>query len=183
MSRYSVEKFLSDSKETFCRKTHLSCVSKNFWWRKSLWIRGVAGDYLNFPSKKFLSHSTGTFRRGTLKSFNSSRYRKYLCFRRFYHDFRLKTFRPTLPKPFVEEPFCALIQKLSGSKKVYGKEGWRGEYRNFASKNLCLKLPKHFVGEPFRLSLVSGVENIYASEGYNALFRRKFFVSQCQGVL
>ena len=75
------------------------------------------------------------------------------------------------------------FRNFFGSKKVYGKEGWRGEYRNFASKNLCLKLPKHFVGEPFRLSLLSGVETIYDSEGYNTIFGRKVFVSQCRGVL
>ena len=75
------------------------------------------------------------------------------------------------------------FRNFFGSKKVYGKEGWRGEYRNFASKNLCLKLPKHFVGEPFSLSLLSGVENISDSEGYNTIFGRNVFVSQCRGVL
>ena len=26
----------------------------------------------------------------------------------------------TVPKNFVEEPFCAVFQKISGSEKVYG---------------------------------------------------------------
>ena len=46
-----------------------------------------------------------------------------------------------------------------------------GEYRKFPSKSFCLKLPKQFVGGPFTLSLVSGIENVYASEGYVTIFR------------
>ena len=71
-----------------------------------------------------------------------------------------------------------MFQKTSGSEEVYGKEMGRGEYRKFPSKSFCLKLPKQFVGGPFTLSLVSGIENVYASEGYVTIFRRKFFVSQ-----
>ena len=50
-----------------------------------------------------------------------------------------------------------------------------GGYRNFPSKIFCLKKPKHFVGETFSLSLVSGIEKFYASEGYATIFRRNFF--------
>ena len=41
-------------------------------------------------------------------------------------------------------------------------------------------MPKNFVGEPFSVSLISGIEKSYASEGYVTIFpifRRKFFVS------
>ena len=31
-----------------------------------------------------------------------------------------KFFCLTVPKNFVEEPFCAVFQKTSGSEKVYG---------------------------------------------------------------
>ena len=34
--------------------------------------------------------------------------------------FRLKFFCLTVPKHFVEETFCAVFQKISGSEKVYG---------------------------------------------------------------
>ena len=34
----------------------------------------------------------------------------------------------------------------------------------------------------FSLSLTSGIEKFYASEGYITIFRRKFFVSQCQKI-
>ena len=64
-----------------------------------------------------------------------------------------------------------MFQKISGSEEVFGKEMGSGEYRKFPSKSFCLKLPKQFVGGPFTLSLVSGIENVYASEGYVTIFR------------
>ena len=39
-------------------------------------------------------------------------------------------------------------------------------------------MPKNFVLEPFRLSLIWGIEKLYASDGYVTTFRRKIFVSQ-----
>ena len=53
-----------------------------------------------------------------------------------------------------------------------------GEISRFPSKIFCLTVPKNAVGEPVSLSLISGIEKIYASEGYVTTFRRKFFVSQ-----
>ena len=35
-------------------------------------------------------------------------------------------------------------------------------------------MPKYFVWEPFSVTLISGIEYIYASEGYVTIFRRKF---------
>ena len=65
---------------------------------------------------------------------------------------------------FRREPFCALIQKTSGSETVYGLErgeGW--EYHNFLPKTICLTLPKTFVGEPSRAVFrkYSGSEKLY----------------------
>ena len=36
------------------------------------------------------------------------------------HDFPSKLFCLTVPKHFVEEPFYAVFQKISGSEKEYG---------------------------------------------------------------
>ena len=41
-----------------------------------------------------------------------------------------------------------------------------------------VSLPKNFVGEPFSVSLFSGIENIYDSEGYVTIFLPEIFVSQ-----
>ena len=67
------------------------------------------------------------------------------------------------------------FRKFLVAKKFVEKKG-EGEYRNFPSKIFCLKVPKHFVGETFSLSLVSGIEKFYDSEGYVTIFRRSFFV-------
>ena len=37
----------------------------------------------------------------------------------------------------------------------------------------CLTVPKKVVGESFSVSLVSGIEKFYASDGYVTIFRRK----------
>ena len=39
------------------------------------------------------------------------------------------------------------------------------EYQDFPSKIICLTLPKNFVGEPFRVSLISGTGKVYEKEG------------------
>ena len=45
-----------------------------------------------------------------------------------------------------------------------------GEHQDFPSKIICLTVPKIFVREPFRVSLISGIEKIYVSEGYVTIF-------------
>ena len=45
-------------------------------------------------------------------------------------------------------------------------------------RKLCLTVPKIFVGEPFSVSLISGIEKFYAYEGNITIFYRKFVVSQ-----
>ena len=60
------------------------------------------------------------------------------------------------------------------ARKFMEKKG-EGEYRNFPSKCFRLKVSKKFLGESFTLSLVSGIETYYASEGYVTIFRRNFF--------
>ena len=47
-------------------------------------------------------------------------------------------------------------------------------YHDFSSELFCLTVAKRIVGEPFRVSLISGIEKIYASEGYVTIFRRNF---------
>ena len=63
-----------------------------------------------------------------------------------------------------------------------GGGGGRREYHKFLSKIFCLTLPKKFVEEHFSVSLISGIEKFYASEGYVTIFRRKFFVSQYRNI-
>ncbi len=56
------------------------------------------------------------------------------------------------------------------------------EYHNFLHKLFCLTVLISFVERPDRVSLISGIENLYASQGYVTIFRRKFFVSQYRNI-
>ena len=60
---------------------------------------------------------------------------------------------------------------------------FRGKCHDFLSKFFCLTVPENFVGEHFILSLISGIEKIYASKGYVKIFCRKFFVSKYRKTL
>ena len=65
------------------------------------------------------------------------------------------------------------FKKFPVVKKFMDKRGG-GECQDFPSKVFCLTVPKNFVGQPFRVSLISGIENFYASEGYVTIFCRNF---------
>ena len=53
----------------------------------------------------------------------------------------------------------------------------KGGYQSFPSEIFSLTVPKLFVGEPFSVSLISGIEIFFASESYVTVFRQKIFVS------
>ena len=72
------------------------------------------------------------------------------------------------------------FRKFPIAKNFMDKGG--GEYQDSASKKFCQTVPKTFVGDPFSVSLISGMENFYASEGYVTNFRRKLFVSQSRKI-
>ena len=57
-----------------------------------------------------------------------------------------------------------------------------GEVSRFPSKLFCLLAPKNAVGEPFSLSLISGIEKVWMRGwvGSVKIFRRNFLVSQCR---
>ena len=44
----------------------------------------------------------------------------------------------------------------------------------FLSKIFSIKVPRNFLGEAFSLSLISCIGNVYVSECYVTIFRRKF---------
>ena len=63
-----------------------------------------------------------------------------------------------MPKNAVREHFSLI--KISGFEKV--RMRGMGEYQVFPSKTFCLIVPNNFVGEPFMVSLISGIEKFYA---------------------
>ena len=83
--------------------------------------RGVGGKS-RFSLVNFLSHSAEKFRRK--KSFGVSLFSGVENFglekAGENQSFPSKNFCLTVTKLFAGEPFCAVFQKISGSKKVFG---------------------------------------------------------------
>ena len=75
-----------------------------------------------------------------------------------YHYFPLKNFRLTLPNNFAEEHVC--VSENFGYRKNLWIRGGGGECHDFLSIFFCLIVPKNFVGEPFNVSLILGIEKI-----------------------
>ena len=50
-----------------------------------------------------------------------------------------------------------------------------GECQDFSSKLFCFTVSKTFAGQPFRVSLISGMENFYAQRGYVTNFCQNIF--------
>ena len=51
-------------------------------------------------------------------------------------------------------------------------------YQVFPSKNFCLAVQKIFVGEPFGVSLISGIENFWIRRGGISIFFVENYLSQ-----
>ena len=78
--------------------------------------------------EKILSHSTETFRRGTLQCFNNLGYSKFLCIEGVCHEFSSKVVLFTVPKNFLSDP--SLFQRLFGVEKIIGWEEGKEEGGN-----------------------------------------------------
>ena len=91
------------------------------------------------------------------------------------HDLSFRIFCLTVPKDFVGEHIGD--RKISGSEKIYASERGEGVSR-FSVENFLPHSAENFHrGESFSVSLLSGIEKVYASEGYVTIFDflSKFF--------
>ena len=121
VSQFSVEKFVSQYRN-FCRGTLL--CSRNFWYRKTLGIRGTGGvrEYDDFPSKIRFPKVPKKFVGEHFCVSEKIRYRKILWIRggvgrgREFHDFPLEICCLTVPKKFVWEPFD--VSENFGYRKI-----------------------------------------------------------------
>ena len=100
----------------------------------------------------------------------------YKCFDQLLQTVQNKTTVLILVfKEFVQTSIQPLIFVL------YAKR-----YHDFPLKNFCLTVPKNFVGEPFSVSSISGIEKVWmrgwGGGGSIKIFRRKFLVSQCRKI-
>ncbi len=70
-----------------------------------------------------------------------------------------------MPEKFVGESFTVALF-LRYLKSLHK----RGGIKIFRAKFFCFTVPKNFVGEPFGVSLISGIEKFCASEVYVTIF-------------
>ena len=125
------------------------------------------GGVSRYSVEKFLSHSAEKSRRGILESFINFGYRRSLDERvvggrvsrfsveNFLSHSAEKTRRATL--------LCCVSEKFR-QPKIYGQEGGGEEEGSITIfvENFLFTVPKIFVREPFRVSLISGIEKVYA---------------------
>ena len=74
-----------------------------------------------------------------------------------------------------------MFQKNSGSEKAYKNGG--GGVSNVSVEKFLSQSAEKFRRGIFCLSVISGIERIYASKGYVTIFRPSFFVSQYRNIL
>ena len=179
MSRFSVESFLSHSRETFRWGTLLCCVSEKFWYRKSIWIRG-RGKYQDFLQKFFVSVPKKTvgepFSLSLISGIEKVWMRGWGGGGGVVSRFSVKNSRLTVPKNFAGQPFRVSLISNFGHRNILC---FTGLCHDFLSKFFCLTEPKIFVGEPFSVSLISGIEKVWmrgwvGGGGSVKIFRQKF---------
>ena len=90
--------------------------------------------------------------------------------------FFLENFVSWYRKSLEGNPSRLHFEKSLLAKKFIDKK-W-GEYQDFPSKVFCPTMPKNFAGQPFSVSLISGIEKFYAPAGYVTIFCRNFFEAQ-----
>ena len=154
----------------------LFCVSENFWYRKILWIRG-GGGVSRFSVKNFLSRSAAKFRRGTRLCFRKFRVSKNFMPKRGISRFSIENLLSHSSEKLRRGTLLICVSKNFWYRKnlwIKGGGGRGREYHDFLSKISCLTVPKNFVGEPFSVSLISGIERFYASESYITILCRNF---------
>ena len=61
---------------------------------------------------------------------------------------------------------CCVSENSWYRKNLWRKGGRGGGVSPFSVNFFCLTVPKNCVGQPFRVSLFSGIENFLASEGF-----------------
>ena len=67
-----------------------------------------------------------------------------------------------MPKNFRGKPSELCLKNIPVAKKFLYKRGEVKEYQDFPSKMFCLIQPKTFVEEPFSVSLLSAIEELFA---------------------
>ena len=133
--------------------------------------------YHDFPSKLFCLTVPNNFVGEPFSVSENFWYRKILCFRGLYYDFRISV-EIFLSHNAENVRRWTLLSCVSENFR-WPKSLWirRGDYQDFPTKILCLTLPKISVGESFTVALISGSEKVWMRGGGGGYqdFPSKFF--------
>ena len=116
-----------------------------------------------------MSHSAENFRKGILLFLRKLLVSKSFMDERGVSRFSVENFWSHSAEKVRGHPFNA-SENLGYRKFFMHNTG----YHVFPSKIFGITVPKHFVGELFSVSLISGIENFYASVGFVTIFCRIF---------
>ena len=121
-----------------------------------------------------MSHSTETFRRGTLQYVTNFWYGKIFCLRGLFHDFLSKLFLSHSTEKLRRRTLLCFTKFLV-LKNVRDERG--GEYHDFLSKLFCFTVPKHFAGEYPLVFTFFWYRKIFCFRGLCQDFLSKLFLS------
>ena len=139
------------------------CVSQNFMHKKGISLNSV---------ENFLSHSAEKLRKENRLCFRKFRVSKNFMPKKGISRFSIENLLSHSTKKFRRGTLLCFTKSVV-SKKFMEMRG--REYHDFLSKFFCLTVPKNFVGEPFSVSQISGIDRFYASESYVTILCRIFF--------
>ena len=97
-------------------------------------------------------------------------------------QFSVEFFLSHSTKPFRRGTLLYCVSEKFWWRKKILKRWVRGGISIFYVENFLSQNAEKFRTGNFYLSLFSGIENVYASEGFVTIFRRNVFVSQYRNI-
>ena len=183
VSRFSVEIFLSQSAENFCRGTLVGCVSECFQEQKILRIRGGEESIKLLFLRKLLVSQCRKISQGNPSVL---RFRKVPLAKKLTDKRRegwkggvsrlsVENFLSDSAEIFRWETFS--VSLISSIEKVWIRGGGVGVSR-FSVEYFCLTVPKFSFGKPFSVSLISGIEKVWIRGGGGGVVVSRFSVEK-----
>ena len=142
-------------------------VSPKFWYRKILWIRGEGGKITIFGHNFISPTVPKVFVGEPFSDSLISGMEKFYAYAGIFTFSRKNLFSHTTEKLRRVTLLC--VTNFLVSKKLWIRGEDRGSITIFRQK-FFVTVPKIFVGEPFSVSLISGIENFYAYGGIFTIF-------------
>ena len=170
---FFIENIQYHSTENLCEEP--LWVSGIFYYGKNSWIRGAG--ITNF-SRNFLVSQCRKISSRNHFSFTNFWLGKKLWMRGgWLLRFSVEHSLSHSLKKLLRGPFS--VWQIFGYRKIFCKKGVVIIYRDYFISHST----ETVLGEAFSVSLISGIENFHAQEGYNTIFCPNFYVSEYRKIL